>query len=37
MTQVLGHKLGEGQVSETVDLEVISCLAVVKPKLALFD
>ena len=37
MTQVLGGKLGEGQVSETVDLEVESCLAIVKPKLAILD
>lgn len=37
MTQVLGGKLGEGQVSKTVDLEVESCLAIVKPKLAILD
>ena len=37
MTQVLGGKLSEGQVSETVDLEVESCLAIVKAKLAILD
>ena len=34
MTQVLGGKFSEAQVSETVDLEVVCCLSIVKSKLA---
>ena len=34
MSQKLGSKLSEGQVSKTVDLEVVCLLAIVKSKLA---